>query len=536
MPERGAAARAGRERLVVLLLPALLLLGVHLRSVDYDFVWTDRSEIVEGGLLLPPGELHEALTRPRVADATGASWAYYRPLQVVLVNLLHHGFGETPRAYRLTSLLLGSMTMSLFAWLVLQWRGRPGEALFAGALPALHPAGLEVYVWIAGISASMVALLLIAGLGCGVAWLRGGGSRLLLPGCAACYLLALLSKESAVILPALLLAVVAGDALAGRTPRGRSLRMAGLELSLPGLALVAAFSLVALLHIGVLRPWALGATTSATAIAGSRSVHLLTALASWPASLGWMLLPLQSTTSDVVPIVDRLLDWRPWLGAALLGGSALCWALLARAGRTTAALGLAWIWIAFLPTANLLPTLHARADRNVFLSSFGLALVLVELAPALLARVGAPRAVAAALAGVALLGLGQRTWARAPYWQSTVTLFERDVARDPDYREGRYWLAGTLLLDGRVDDAIAHLEVLLTQVPHLPERPGEPRRTSYLGGDAWLLYCQALLLSEPARVAPFVQELARTRPKRAAAAGIRSCLASATDGSERVAP
>lgn len=528
----GSRLAESRNARLLLVLPALVFLGFHLRTLDYDFVWTDQTEIVDGGIVVPPGELYRALVEPRIGDpATGRSWAYYRPLQVVAVSLIHAFAGETPRAYRLLSLLLGAATMSLFAALAWLWIGRPGPALFAALFAGLHPAGLEVYVWIAGLSASMVALLLLCSLGCATSWLRGEpGARgpLLVAGCIAFYVLALLSKESAVVVPALVLAFVCGEAVAGRPPAGRAIRVAGYEVSARGVALSGALAALALLHIGVVRPLVLGGSASVGAIGGSPITHWLTALSSWPLSLGWMLVPWESNASDVVTIVDRLLDVRPFSGGLLLAGSVAAWFLLARSGLRVAALGVAWIWIGFLPASNLLPTLHARAERHVFLSTFGLALVLAQLGPALLARLRAPRQLAPILAVVVLLVMGQRTWARAPDWRSTVSLFERDVAREPDYREGRYWLGAALLSQGRAAEAVEHLEILLTQID------GIPGRASYLRGDPRLLYCYALLrASDPARAERFVRGLERAHPRHAAAPSMQACLGSALEASRR---
>jgi hypothetical protein len=64
-----------------------------------------------------------------------------------------------------------------------------------------------------------------------------------------------------------------------------------------------------------------------------------------------------------------------------------------------------------------------------------------------------------------VLGLAERTWARAPAWRSTIELFERDVAADPRHREGRLNLAVAYLLAGRVDDAKRHADALAAQRP-----------------------------------------------------------------------
>src|SRR5206468_6103310 len=146
--------------------------------------------------------------------------------------------------------------------------------------------------------------------------------------------------------------------------------------------------------------------------------------------------PLHSTTSDAVRVVASGSDPLALAGIALAVGSALAWAACLRRGHAAAAAGLAWIWVAFLPTSGLTPLLHARAERNLFLSVFGAALLLGAALGALRRR-GLPEAICAALAAGLVFGLAQRSWARAPDWRSTTELFERDVAADPHHREGR---------------------------------------------------------------------------------------------------
>ncbi len=524
MRDDGAGSMRLGTLLWVGLTPALLFLALHARTLDYGFVWTDRTEIVEGGLLVPDGEGMRAFTEPRVGGAGGALWPYYRPLQVLLVSRIDTVAGLEPAAFRLASLVLGASTIALFALLALRWLGRPAAAVFAAAVPALHPAGLEVWVWIAGISAAMVALGLVASLSFAVPWMREGSARAALlagAGCGVGYLLALFSKESALVLGPLLAAIVAGDVLARRAPAGRAFRLLGFEIPLRGLVWVGVVLALGVFHLAVVRASVLGPTVS-VAIGGSRLVHLWTALSTWPSSLGWMLLPLFSTTSDVVAVVDRVSDPRPWLGLLLAFGSLLAWLALVRARMLAAAFGLAWIWIAFLPTSNLLPLVHAKAERHVFLSTFGLGLLLAQAGPAGLRRLGAPAVVAPLLAVLLCGGLASRTWVRAPDWRSTFSLFGPDVAGDPLYREGRYWLAALSLEQGRTGDALGHLEVLLEQLPHLPGH------SSYLPSDPRYLYCQALLRSGDAEAArAWVAELASSHPKRAQRPEMQLCLAQA---------
>lgn len=474
------------------LAPALLFLALHLRALDYGFVWTDHSEIEAGSILRPAGHLYEAFAQPlhHVDDfrTRHLRQPYYRPLQVVTASWLDHSFGRAPRSFRALSLGLGAATVSLFALLVACLTGSAGAALLAGGVLAAHPVGLETWVWISGLSAALAAFFVVASLLLGVRALlaRSVAARAALAaGCLAALALGLLSKENAAVTPALLLAAAAGLALEARRT-GRPAAAGSRRFARDAAALAAGQLLLVLgVFLGV-RPAVLGSALSAVPPLGGRSSWQLgTALAHWPEALGWLFLPLASNSSDAVRLVHGLLDPAALAGAALLAGSVAAAAALALRGRGIAAAALAWLWIGFLPTSGLVPLLHLGAQRNVFFALFGAALLWSRLA-APLRRVGAPQAAVAGLGVLLVLGLAQRSWARTPDWRSTLTLFEHDVARDPRHREGRSSLVLLLLRQGRTEEAVAHADTLLGQ------RAEAGRWSSYLMGDRDLeLHCLA---------------------------------------------
>ena len=47
-----------------LLLPVLIFLALHLHSLDYEFVWTDRAEVERGLIIRPPGSILSAFGEP----------------------------------------------------------------------------------------------------------------------------------------------------------------------------------------------------------------------------------------------------------------------------------------------------------------------------------------------------------------------------------------------------------------------------------------------------------------------------------------
>jgi tetratricopeptide (TPR) repeat protein len=526
-------SRARRLQLALLFAASIVLVAaLYARALRYELVWMDEAEIGEGAILLGPGESWaSAFTRPLHRGA-GVN-PYYRPLQILVVTGIHRVAGPSPAAYRVALLVLAVATCTAFGALALYLWGSLPLALLATALAAAHPAMIESWVWISGLGEAMAAFFGIASIVLGLIALAPAGR--IRTGFAALstasLVLALFSKEKAVATPLLLAVAWFAAALRHASPRavfeGRAtLRRAAL--------LVGAQVAIVALYVVAWRPLMLGhALAAAPPIGGDRATHLLSALAAWPASFAWLAAPLHSCASDTVAIVRSFGDTRVWLGLAIplaiLAAAVLC----VLRGRPIAALGLVWVWLAFLPTANLFPQIHARAERYLFLSVFGAVLVVVDLLDAFAGRV-APRAritVAVAIGAVLALGLAERTWLRTPDWQSTESLFRRDVARDPAYSEGRFHLARTLALSQRSGEAAAELASLREL---RPERSG---RWGYVNeaGVRELGCVVDLALGRRAEVVASFQALERNAPSAAEDPALRSCAAQALEGLGRTA-
>jgi tetratricopeptide (TPR) repeat protein len=456
--------RAVLRDAVVVLVPALWFLALHLPALDYDLVWTDEPEIVHGSILRPAGRILHAFAEPLHATQDFAarpfSQPYYRPLQVVTASALAGSFGREPRVFRTVNLALGAATAALFTALAAALLRSRAAALLAGALWASHPVGLEIYVWVGGLAAALAGFAVVASLVCGaLAWRSDSRASRIGFGALACAALALglASKENAAVVPGLQLALALGlaaDRSAGGSARDRLVASA---------ALIGAQAAIVAGYLFALRPAVLGtAFTGAAPIGGRLPVQWLTSLAAWPELFAWLWLPIASTTSDAVRVVTTAADAGAALGAALLLGSAGVWLALLRRGHGNAAFALAWIWIAFLPTSGVTPLLHARAERNLFLSAFGAALLAACALRALRSR-GVPRAAVVAIAVAAVVGLSERTLRRQPDWRSTAALFASDVARDPRHREGRLNLIAAHVKSGDLAAAKREVDVLVTQ-------------------------------------------------------------------------
>ncbi len=463
-PQTTALATDSRPPLVFLLVP-LLFLAVHLRALDYPFVWTDQGEIVTGLMIRPLETWPRILSEPMVVgfDEAGVEAPrYYRPLQVLALSAVDEVFGRVPAHFRALNFALGAVTAWLLAWIVFTMMRDRVAGLLAGAVYAVHPANLENHVWIAGLSHALAAFFLAVSLLAGIQYQRAPRVPLVIVSVLA-LMLAVLSKEVAVVAPAMLF--VASIALASQSPTALSTRsFAGIPVPpRHALRLVLAQCVVVLLYVVWLRPAVLGGALGGDSpVAGSWSIHIPTALGHWLDTLGWLVLPLSSNSSDVVRIMDSLLR-APVLGALfLLATSIFVWWRFASGTTAWVALGLAWVWLAFAPTSGLLPINHLRGERYVSLSLFGVAVLLPALLRSFSQWVGTPRArrVAIVVCATVVVAWAQRSVTRLPDWRSERALFEADIAGDPLYREGYLQLARLDVREGNFRGAKEHLERL----------------------------------------------------------------------------
>lgn len=520
----------GPRRWLSLLLPALItplaFAVLYLPSLDFPFVWEDEGAIAAGTLLRPAGQTLAAFSEPlhRIeGQGAAARQAYYRPLPVVALSLVDQQLGREPRRFRALTIAAGALCAAAFGAFAGFLFGGAGPALFAALFVALHPVGIETTVWITGVPATISALFMIGSLALALSAIRAVNTRAAIGWGAlsmASLVLALLSKEQAAVTPALLLAALLS---LGAGPR----RAAATRLVLLQTLLVAVYFLA-------LRPAVLGsALTGVPPIGGSMATQWLTAIASWPRQLGWLFAPIRSSTSDTVMIVDSLASLRLALGLALALGSLVAWWWLRRAGARIAALGLAWIWIAFAPTAGLLPLLHASGERYLFLSSFGAALLLADLGRRWLP--GPPpawrRRLAPGLALLVLFVLAERTRARLPDWSSTQALFETDLARAPNFREAYFMLGVKAAEAGRFAEASERIAPLLSSDARFQGSAG------YLN---WLSLAELACLSslggqDFAGVLALEARWQREFPALTRAPSFRVCAAQARDGLGRTA-
>lgn len=184
-----------------------LTFAVYVPTLRYQFVHDDRGQIVEN----PAVHAWSALP----SYFTAHSWAavmpdegvnYYRPIFLVWLRINDVLFGNHAWGWHLTTILTHVLTTLLLYLLVLRLGKDRDVALFAALIFGLHPAHIEAVAWISGVTEPLMGIFFIASF---LAYLQSRGNSANAPNWKATSLflfsLAMLEKETALILPGLLI-------------------------------------------------------------------------------------------------------------------------------------------------------------------------------------------------------------------------------------------------------------------------------------------------------------------------------------------
>jgi hypothetical protein len=365
--------------------------------------------------------------------------ALYRPLTVFGFAVQWAMGGGAPVVFHVVSGLLSSVASALVGFLALGLGLGRRAALAAAVLFAVHPVHVEAVANVVGQGELLAAAAVLAAL---VVYARARRRGRLTPmksiTVVALYGMGCLSKEHAVVLPALLLIVEL--ALAPALSLRERVRITGPTLL--GLAVVAVVFWTA-------RTIVLGGMTGVDTHPVFRGVtpgaRILTSLGLVPTWLRLSLFPLrlQADYSPAEYGIALGVGLPQLLGATLVVGLGVV-AWRCRRVRPVVSVGILFAAVALLPASNLLlPTGVLVAERTLFLPSVGVVLALAAaLEPALEGARG--RVAGALVGGVTVLG-GARFMLRAPVWASTETLSGHMLDDAPrDYRS--WWMVGGFAL------------------------------------------------------------------------------------------
>jgi len=343
----------------------------------------------------------------------------YRPLPLATFALDWSLARGHPALFHAMNLLWHAGAALLVTALARRWADWT-TALVAGVIFAVHPVHVEAVANVIGLGELMAAVGV-----CLAVYAAVVRQSVLWSGAAL--LFGLLSKENAVVAPALIVwAWIVGAPLALRPDRRRLFMFVASWVVIAGVYLA--------VRAVVLQPYARLHATAPVFLGESAFAGRLTAVAALGDVVRLLILPL-TLRVDYAPaertIVRSILDGRFVIGFACLVLWAVLLVLAWRRQRRLEAYGLGWIAIAFLPVSNLLfSTGVLLAERTLYLPSVGLALA----AGTALARLP-PERLRVVLVAVVLAG-GIRSGLRTPVWHDDFSVTQSILEDSPNSYRG----------------------------------------------------------------------------------------------------
>jgi protein O-mannosyl-transferase len=367
----------------------------------------------------------------------GEEAGLYRPFAIFWYALQWQLGGGAAWVFHAVSIALHAAVSLLVLRLLLFFVPLVG-AIAGGVIFAVHPVHTETVANTVGQAELIAACAALAACvlharrppGADVSWPLRFAHVLL-------FLVAVLAKESAIVLPGLLLLV---DVAQRRMQWSRAgvvhyLRSVALPLFLVAAA-AAAYLLLRLEVLGSLR----GVDPGASLPYLREAYRLLTALRAWPEFVRLMFFPLDLSADYGPAVILPMTRPTPMvvLGAGLLLATMVCAMLWQRAPLV--ALAAAWFLVSIVSVSNLIfPIGVLIAERTLYTPSVAVAFLAGAAAAAAAAspRARARRLAVAALA-VGVVAMGVRTWVRNPDWKDTWAVLA-SIQRDRPEAYRPYW-------------------------------------------------------------------------------------------------
>lgn len=458
-PAGRASQRTERFWLGLAVLVTLLMYwGVQ----DFQFVFDDKPLILDNPRIQYSRFIPSYFTEHFFTHMDAVSKGnYYRPVQLLWFRMCFWMFGPVAAGWHWATLLLH---LTMVALVFRLGRALGGNASFAGIAAlffGLHPVHVEVAAWASGVSELLVAVPMMASAIFFLRFRKSGDRVEALLAAIFCGV-ALLAKESAIVLPGLLFAtdwiLTRAEHAHGRSWR-KQIRTSLLRV-LPLLGMAAIYLVVRAIALGGLMHAVTPVSFGTMVMTWPSVLAFYMRLLLWPAGLSAFYDTPYVTSFSVNQVVLPL-------GIVMVAAVGLGW--LARR-NAMAAVAAVWLTLPLLPLLNftVFPPEEIAHDRYLYLPSIGFCLLLgwgvcrwvrggSSVFGLPLLRLLAVFLIAAGYAGVTAM--------QKNFWEENLTLYRRGVQVAPNNNLVGNNLANELLARGQRKEAIAQYEKVLARNP-----------------------------------------------------------------------
>jgi hypothetical protein len=424
-------------------------------TLTFDFVLDDAGTFLEDPLAQGPLNLSAVFGSP--VHVERSSLPFYRPIITLTYWLDRRLWGSNPAGFHLTNLAWHLLTV-LLAYTLLRRAGiGAGLSLAGAALFGVLPSHAEAVAWVQG-RVDLVASALFLAATCAAVRLRAQPTLLAWFGSLLGFMLALLAKEPAVVLPAVL--VLLWHVMGTEPWRATTVR-------------VAPFLVVLIAYLGL--RWTVLSGAAGFSLAfdhlPARTLGLLAVLVEYVRVAAWPgLLPnfhMAVAPNGSIGPAQVAAGLAVILGLLLVGGVGRRAGYNRRNSWVPAEIGAEWFLLTLAPALAVVAARNAPAagflvtERYMYLPALGMCVMAVFGLGRLSSRPGwAP----AAMMLLLIMASGGAV-ARAQSWRDAETMYRAILSRTAD-RVLAHGNLGTLYLGrGETQAAIAEFEAVLHEDP-----------------------------------------------------------------------
>jgi tetratricopeptide (TPR) repeat protein len=452
-----SAGATAKWRAGYALVPVILAVIASINTLWNHFASDDLEQVLHNSFIKHLGNLPAAFTSSvwsfNASDIIFTVDPYFRPIFINLFTLNYALFGTAPWGWHLVNVLIHTGVTLLVFVVSREITGRNWVAALTAMLFAVHPAHAESVAWVSGVTDPLMCLLLLPALYFYLRFRKQRAKYLL--GCAlGFYFLALLSKETAVALPVIVVYCELIHFKEGATFRDRLVRAS---------RIMALFAVPTAIYF-LLRYHALG-----TLVFGGQSRYplvpsLLTVPLAIQKYLGLMLVPWGYNYQHYTGFVETAGGGLFIAPLAFLAAIAIGVALLRSKALTFAAV---WFIVTLAPALAAMRQFepaYLLQERYLYAPSIGACLAIAIGIESLAKRDwfgSRGRAVAASLAVVLVLVWGGVFVMQNRVWDDTMTVYKNSVAVTPRSPLAHVFLSRSYYDAGRPREAEAEARTAL---------------------------------------------------------------------------
>jgi pentatricopeptide repeat protein len=387
----------------------IIILGatIYSNSLGGHFIWDDAGLIKENIYIRSWSSLPQVFTKNIWAGITESS-TVYRPLQMVTYLADYSLWKLDARGYHLTNILLHISAALALYWLVNLLFNQRILALFSSLIFISHPVQVEAVSYISGRADPLAAIFILLSCGFYVKFLET--KRIVAQGAMLLsFILALLSRENALILPVLLI-------LYHYTFK-KKLKF---QQFWPVLSIAGIYIILRLAFINTVFYDNPAKTTLIQRLPGFlAAVTNYTGILFWPFGLH-------------MEYGNRLFSF--FSPEAILGSSIilllLIWVCKSKPVDKPVFFSISWLMIALLPVSNLYPLNAYMAEHWLYLPLIGFSVILAKAFTSLYLT-GRFRWMALSLFICLLASYSYLTIRQNIYWRSELSFYKRTLEYAP---------------------------------------------------------------------------------------------------------